>query len=61
MTGRSVPAKRRSTSTSAFGVGGRISHDASEYYARAIQPEIDSSGVGEEHAAPEDALDQIGS
>ena len=59
MPRRSTPIKRRSTSTSSFGTSGRISHDASSYYARAIQPEIDVSGVGEEQAAPEETLDRI--
>ncbi len=30
---------RTPTRTSAFGTGGRISHDASDYYARALQPD----------------------
>ena len=59
MPRRSTPASRRSTSTSAFGASGRISHDASAYYARAMQPEIDASSVGVEQTAPGDALDRI--
>lgn len=31
---------RRPTRTSSFGAGGRISHDSSEYYGRAIQPDL---------------------
>ena len=31
--------KQRPTSTSSFGTNGRFSHDSSEYYARALQPE----------------------
>ena len=59
MSRRNAPATRRSTSTSAFGTSGRISHDASAYYARAIQPEIDASSVGVERDAPAEALDRI--
>jgi len=33
-------AKRRATSTSDFGVGGRESHDASEFYARFPSPRV---------------------
>lgn len=61
MPRRNPPTKprRRATSTSSFGASGRISHDASEYYARAFQPEIDTSNVGEENPAPEESLDRI--
>ena len=31
--------KQRPTSTSTFGTNGRFSHDSSEYYARALQPD----------------------
>ena len=31
--------KQRPTSTSSFGTNGRFSHDSSDYYARALQPE----------------------
>ncbi len=55
---RSTPRRRR-TRTSAFGVSGRISHDSSAYYERAIQPDGPVQDVGEEQAAPDDALDRI--
>jgi site-specific DNA-methyltransferase (adenine-specific) len=59
MPRRESTAKRRSTSTSAFGASGRISHAASAYYSRAFQPEIDARNVGETAAAPEESLDRI--
>ena len=55
------PAKRR-TRTSAFGVAGRISHDASAYYARAMQPGIEepeADAPDEEQPVPADVLDRI--
>lgn len=40
MPSRPRPAsKQQPTSTSSFGTNGRFSHDSSEYYARALQPE----------------------
>ena len=40
MPSRSKAApKQRPTSTSSFGTNGRFSHDSSEYYARALQPD----------------------
>ncbi|NQW18189.1 MAG: site-specific DNA-methyltransferase [Chloroflexi bacterium] len=33
--------KKESTETSSFGTGGRISHDSSAYYSRAIQPDLE--------------------
>ena len=38
MAGNGKRGKRTRTSTSAFGTNGRISHDSTAYYARAIQP-----------------------
>lgn len=53
---------RKPTRTSAFGTIGRISHDASAYYARALQPEnaaaLDVKALPE-NAVPADALDQV--
>ena len=52
---------RRPTQTSAFGTNGRISHDASAYYARAIQPgdpALDAKPQPE-NAVPEASLDKI--
>ena len=37
----SAAHRRESTETSSFGTGGRISHDSSSYYARAIQPDLE--------------------
>jgi len=57
------PAKRnRRTRTSAFGVGGRISHDASAYYARAMQPGIEEPPATEpqkEQPVPAEILNRI--
>jgi len=57
------PAKRRrSTKTSAFGSNGRISHDSSAYYARAMQPGIEGPEAGtpgDEQPVPADVLDRI--
>ena len=55
------PAKRRRrTSTSAFGVAGRISHDASAYYARAMSRPVGmSTESGGEQPIPADVLDSI--
>jgi site-specific DNA-methyltransferase (adenine-specific) len=45
-TGPSAPKRRRnSTSTSAFGVGKREGHDASEFYARFAPPELSDDDV----------------
>ncbi|MFN2525520.1 MAG: site-specific DNA-methyltransferase [Actinomycetota bacterium] len=50
-------ARRRPTSTSAFGVGRRESHDASAFYARFQTPEVSA----DDHVAtnPDAVLDQI--
>lgn len=67
MSGSSINRGRRvSTRTSAFGANGRISHDSSAYYARAIQPgppqadegAADATSEGE-NAVPADVLDRI--
>ena len=54
--------KQRPTSTSSFGTNGRFSHDSSEYYARALQPEnrenLDKK-PGPEQAVPGDKLDRF--
>lgn len=54
--------KQRPTSTSAFGTNGRYSHDSSEYYARALQPEgrelLDRSAEPE-NALPDSAKNQF--
>lgn len=64
---RATPPKRRiSTRTSAFGANGRISHDSSAYYARALQPAgtlkreggADAPSEGE-NAVPADVLNRI--
>lgn len=50
-------AKRKATSTSAFGVGRRESHDSSDFYARFTLPKIsDDSAVA---TNPPEVLDQI--
>jgi site-specific DNA-methyltransferase (adenine-specific) len=38
-----VTERRKSTATTAFGVGRRESHDASDFYARFTTPEISSN------------------
>ncbi|NQU96477.1 MAG: site-specific DNA-methyltransferase [Chloroflexi bacterium] len=57
------PAKpRRRTKTSAFGSNGRISHDSSAYYARAIQSGValpQSAHTGEEQPIPPEMLNRI--
>lgn len=55
------PRDRRPTRTSAFGTGGRISHDSSDYYARALQPDAAALNVKPqpEQPVPEDALNRI--
>lgn len=52
---------RRPTRTSAFGAGSRISHDSSEYYARALQPDDAALNIKPqpEQTVPGDALNQI--
>ncbi|MFW6195324.1 MAG: DNA-methyltransferase [Chloroflexota bacterium] len=51
---------RRPTRTSSYGVSGRISHDSSAYYSRAVQPHPDGGAEpGVETDAPVDALDRI--
>ncbi len=56
-----VQHDRRPTRTSAFGTNGRISHDSSDYYARALQPDAAELDVKPrpENAVPGDALDRI--
>lgn len=55
------PHDRRPTRTSAFGAGSRISHDASAYYARALQPDDAALNViaQPENPVPEESLDRI--
>ena len=52
---------RRPTRTSSFGTSGRISHDSSPFYARALQPDPAVLEVEPqpEQAIPEDRLDTI--
>ncbi len=52
---------RRPTRTSAFGSGARISHDSSDYYARALQPDEAALNVNPqpEQPVPESTLDRI--
>lgn len=52
---------RKPTQTSAFGTNGRISHDASAYYARAIQPDNPALNAKpqSENPVPESSLDKI--
>lgn len=52
---------RRPTRTSAFGTNGRISHDSSDYYARALQPDEAVLNVKPqpEQTVPKEALDRI--
>ncbi len=63
MPRRSKPVpKQRPTSTSSFGTNGRFSHDSSEYYARALQPE-DRESLDKkpepEQSVPTDVLDSF--
>ena len=65
MTGAPASRIHRGTSTSAFGTNGRISHDSSAYYARALHDkgvleaaEKEWGGLGE-NAVPKKALDRI--
>ena len=57
MKERDPGAKRRGTTTSAFGVGRRESHDASAFYDRFVAPEVTSDEVVALN--PPDALDRI--
>ena len=52
---------RRPTRTSAFGAGSRISHDSSEYYSRAMQPDgVDLDVKARpESVVPEESQDRI--
>src|SRR5919106_485050 len=52
-----VASKRRPTSTSAFGVSRRESHDATAFYARFPLPE--TSAAGEVNVNPPEVLDRI--
>ncbi|HJP27420.1 MAG TPA: site-specific DNA-methyltransferase [Dehalococcoidia bacterium] len=58
---KAVP-KQRPTSTSSFGTNGRFSHDSSEYYARALQPD-DREALDKkpepEQSIPADILDTV--
>ena len=53
--------RRRPTRTSSFGTSGRISHDSSPFYARALQPDQADLDIKPqpEQAIPEDCLDTI--
>ncbi|HEV7721679.1 MAG TPA: hypothetical protein VGO60_10360 [Iamia sp.] len=44
---------RRPTATSAFGVGRRESHDASDFYARFTTPELSTDDTVVRHAPDE--------
>ena len=57
MSNREPEPRRRPTSTSAFGVGRRESHDASAFYDRFTAPEISNDEVIAVN--PPEALDQI--
>jgi site-specific DNA-methyltransferase (adenine-specific) len=54
--------KQRPTSTSSFGTNGRFSHDSSEYYSRALQPEdrdaLDKKPEAEQ-SVPVDIIDSF--
>jgi site-specific DNA-methyltransferase (adenine-specific) len=52
---------RKRTSTSSFGTNGRISHDSSAYYRRALQPKPATMADGEagENPVPAENLDRI--
>src|SRR5918996_5895356 len=52
-----VASKRRPTSTSAFGVSRRESHDATAFYARFPLPE--TSAAGEVNVNPPEVLDRV--
>ncbi len=49
-------AKKKATSTSAFGVGGRESHDASEFYARFPAPRLSTDDTVVECAVRDEIL-----
>ncbi len=53
--------RRKPTKTSSFGTNGRIAHDSSAYYARAIQPDLAALDVKPrpEQAVPGEYLDRI--
>src|SRR5687767_10963446 len=57
MTTREPEPRRRPTSTSAFGVSRRESHDSSAFYGRFAAPEISNDEVIAVN--PPEALDQI--
>ncbi len=58
-SGSSAPKRRRnSTSTSAFGVGKREGHDASEFYARFAPPELSDDDVVADDASVR-SLDRV--
>ncbi len=55
------PRARQRTRTSSFGTNGRISHDSTDYYRRALQPIVDDP-VGDdavEQTVPQEHLDQV--
>ncbi len=59
---KKTAARRRTTSTSSFGTNGRVSHDASDYYSRALQPDASASvgaPIEPENPVPGDSLDRI--
>ncbi|HEX7973206.1 MAG TPA: DNA methyltransferase, partial [Anaerolineales bacterium] len=53
--------KRLNTATSAFGAPGRVSHDASRFYASRLYDGLDGgqASAGAENPAPNDALDRL--
>lgn len=53
---------RRGTRTSSFGTNGRVSHDSSAYYARALQPvprELLDAIEGPESTVPSGVIDRV--
>ena len=54
--------KRNTTTTSDFGTSGRVGHDSSAYYARALQPQIGKPLPEQEESArevPSETLDRV--
>lgn len=60
-TPRDASRRRRTTKTSSFGTNGRESHDASAYYARALQPDesLIEGQAGGEQPLPAEVLNRI--
>ena len=54
-----MAVQRRRTKTSSFGSAGRISHDSSAYYARALQPTVAEPVEFGEQAVPECVRNRI--